>query len=93
MPIAIKKVDTQDKFVKQVEKIYGNFNVALKVGKEEIIIIHRCRVKQDDNIELTHFIIFIQLVSEETLKYMKIYKVHSLSIKCNRNNTGAPNLH
>ena len=37
--IALKKIGAPDKFIQWVEKLYGDFNVILKVGKEEICIV------------------------------------------------------
>ena len=36
--IALEKMGAPERFIQWVEKLYGDFNVILKVGKEEIII-------------------------------------------------------
>ena len=43
--IALKKIGAPDKFIQWVEKLYGDFNVILKVRKEEICIKYRCGIR------------------------------------------------
>jgi len=43
--IALRKNRAPEKYIKWVEKLYGDFEVILKVGREEIAIQYRCGIR------------------------------------------------
>ena len=91
--IALKKMGALDKFIQWVEKLYGDFNVILKVGKEEICIEYGCGVWQGDNLVPTLFIIVMQLVAENIINELIKAKIQLPSIKCSKTSEGVMRLH
>ena len=58
-----------------MERLYRDFNVTLKIGKEEIIIIYGSRIIQGNNLPPALFIIFMYLVTEDILNHLNINKM------------------
>ena len=82
-----------ERFIQWVKKLYRDFNIILKVGKEEIIIKYRCGIWQDNNLAPTLFIIAIQLVAENIINELIKVKIQLPSIKCSTNGEGVMRLH
>ena len=61
--IALRKIRAPEKYIKWVEKLYGDFEVILKVSRDEIAIQYGYGIRQGDNLALTLFIIVMQLVA------------------------------
>ena len=59
-----------------MEKSYGNFEIILKVGREEIAIKYGCRFRQGDNLAPTMFVIVMQLVTEDVLHKLEKIITH-----------------
>ena len=43
--IVLKKMEASERFMQWIEKLYRDFNIILKVGKEEISIEYGCGVR------------------------------------------------
>ena len=43
--LALRKMGAPKKYVKWIEKLYGNFDVILKIGREEVCIRYGCGVR------------------------------------------------
>ena len=43
--IALRKIGVLERYIKWVEKLYGDFEVVLKVGREEIAIKYVCSMR------------------------------------------------
>ena len=69
------------------------FEVILKVGIEEIIIKHGCRVVQGDNLAPMLFIFVTQLVNEDILIALKEAITSTPSVKYSRSGKGSLRLH
>ena len=54
----------RDKHVKWVEKLHGDFEAFLKIGREEKSIKNGYGVKQGDNLAPTLFAIVMQLITD-----------------------------
>ena len=42
--LILKKMGALEKYAKWIEKLYSNFNILLKIGREEVIIRYGCKV-------------------------------------------------
>ena len=60
-----------EKHANWVEKLCGDFEAVLSISREEISFKHGCGVRQGDNIAPMLFIIFMQLVVEDSLDALK----------------------
>ena len=86
MFLALKQMGARDKHIKWVEKSHSDFEVVLKIGREEISIKCRCGVRQGDNLDPASFFIFMQLVTEDILDELMKKKVELPKLK--RSSTG-----
>ena len=57
--LTLLKIGAPEEYIKQIEKLYNNFNVMLKIGRKVVRNRYRCRVQQSDNLALMLFIITI----------------------------------
>ena len=82
-----------EKYVKWVEKLRGDFEVMIKVGKEEIAIRHSCKVRKGDNLSPTLLIISMWLVAQCMLAKLKSDNISLPSAMYNNVFEGALYLH
>ena len=86
--LALRRMGAPEKYVKWVEKLCGDFEVILKIGREEVCIRYGCGVRQGDNLAPTSLIIVMQLVAEDIIKQLKAEKVEIPKVRCNSNGGG-----
>ena len=53
MNATIEKMGAPKKVITWIEELHENYNVNLKIGKDEVIIKHGCRVKQGNDLAPT----------------------------------------
>ena len=70
---------------KWIEKLHGDFEVFLKIGKQDARITHRCGVRQSDNFAPTLFIIVTQLDEEDIIESLKRAGIDAPKIRCDPN--------
>ena len=68
---APRKIGALERCTRWVENLCGDFEVILKIGKEEIAIPCSCGVRKGDNFVPTIFIIVMCLVAEDTIDNLK----------------------
>ena len=57
--LALRKMGAPEKYMKWIEKLYGDFDVILKIGREEVCIRYGCRVCQGNNLVPILFIVIM----------------------------------
>ena len=71
------------KHVEWVEKFHGDFNVALKLAKEDINIRCGCGVRQEDNLAPASLTLVPQLVVEDVLRTFIENRIEMQEAMCN----------
>ena len=71
--------------------MYGNFNTVFKLKKQEMIIKHRCCVRQGDILSPTLFIVVLKLFAEGALSKFKNNNVEMPTKLCDPTSIGALN--
>jgi len=57
--LALRKMGAPEKYMKWIEKLYGNFDIILKIGREEVCIRYSYGVYQGDNLAPILFIVIM----------------------------------
>ena len=69
-------------------KLYNDFWVTIKAGKEERTIKYGCGVRQGDNLAQTLFIIVIQIIAERIEQEYIKQQVNIIEVSISSNKSG-----
>ena len=90
---ALRKIGAPERHTRWVEKSCGDFEVILKIGKEDVAIPCGCGIWQGDNLAPTLLIIVVQLVSEDIIDDLKAANTYLPAIVRNPTGQGITRLH
>ena len=82
-----------ERCVRWVKNLHGDFEVVIKIGREEVRIKHECRMRPGDNMAQPLFIIVMQLVAEDIIAHLKKVGVDLLKIKYSIDDNGVLRSH
>ena len=88
MPIVLSIIGVQERCIRWVEKLCGDFEAVLKVGREDIAIKYGYSVRQGNNLAPTLFIIVMQLVVEDIIEALIEAKAAAVLLKIMQSTSG-----
>ena len=69
--LALNKIGALEKHTNWIEKLCRDFEAVLSISSEDTSFKHACGVRQGNNLAPTLFIMFVQLVVEDSLDELK----------------------